>query len=321
MILTAMKIFPSVLPILALVAALHVSCTPAADKQQQQAQQAQQAARQLEQKSQQPAKKQDAKTDGKTEVKKPASAVSATALPKDFDFKPISTTGVVVAHKGYTLSYAEEYEQPEWVAYEMNTRKLVRAAERSDKFMPDPNIPTGSAQLDDYRGSGYDRGHLVPAADMAYSEQTMAESFYLSNMTPQLHAFNGGIWRVLEEQVRDWTKKYKSLYVVAGPVLKPGLKRIGVSSRSDKNDKKVAVPEYNYKIILTNTDKPQAIAFLMPNKKGEKEVYEYVVSIDELEKMTGIDFFPALPDSLEDRLEASSSIDGWMFSAQQRASR
>ena len=100
---------------------------------------------------------------------------------------------------------AEEHEQPAWVIYRLTKQQaLTKAAKRDDNFKEDPSVPTGSATLADYRRSGYDRGHLAPAADMAYSRQTMEDSFFMSNMSPQRPAFNRGIWKDLEAQVRDF---------------------------------------------------------------------------------------------------------------------
>ncbi|MEH0158213.1 DNA/RNA non-specific endonuclease [Limibacter armeniacum] len=239
-------------------------------------------------------------------------------IPADLDFTPSSTTKEVIRHSSFTLSYSEAYEQAEWVAYEVTRAKMQERSQnkikRTDNFREDPAVSTGSAQLDDYYNSGYDRGHLAPAASVGYSTQTMSESFFLSNMSPQDPDFNRGIWRKLEEQEREWAFRERAIYVITGPILEPGLKVIGKRSRSDKNNKKVAVPKQYYKIIVDRTDTPKAIAFLMPNEGSKKPFTSFVVSIDSIEKMTGIDFFPALEDSLEDKLEASTSTSGWQFS-------
>lgn len=133
------------------------------------------------------------------------------------------------------------------------------------------------------------------------------DTFYTSNISPQNHKFNAGLWNRLEQKVRYWTKKYGNLYVITGGVLKNGLKKIG--------DEKVAVPNQFYKIILdySNKNKPKAIAFLMPNKDSNKPLYKFTTSIDAIEKLTGIDFFPALPDDVENRLESKSDYKGWSF--------
>ncbi|GAA4829896.1 DNA/RNA non-specific endonuclease [Algivirga pacifica] len=237
------------------------------------------------------------------------------SIPSSLNFLPTSTTGVIIKHKAYTLSYVETHEQAEWVAYEL-TREMMdqrrrNNIKRKNNFRDDPSIPTGSAYLDDYKYSGYDRGHLAPAATVGYTIETMSESFYLSNMSPQDPDFNQKKWRLLEEQVREWGFREKALYIVTGPVLEDGLKQIGKRSRSDQNNKRVSVPNYYYKIIIDRTDEPKAIAFLMPNKEIKDSMENYIVSIDHIEEITGIDFFPALEDSLENRLEKKGDIREW----------
>ncbi|MDZ7792136.1 MAG: DNA/RNA non-specific endonuclease [Spirochaetia bacterium] len=121
-------------------------------------------------------------------------------------------------HTGYTLSYSEEHEQAEWVAYKLTIEELQGDVERTDNFREDKKVDTETASLSDYRGSGYDRGHLAPAADFSWSEEAMSDTFYLSNMSPQKPGFNRGIWRSLESQVREWAIRDKALLVVTGPV-------------------------------------------------------------------------------------------------------
>ncbi len=238
-------------------------------------------------------------------------------LPPDFEktafnYLPSSTTGQVIQHTNFTLSYSEKDEQAEWVAYQLLRDELRNLAEREDDFREDPKVLTRSATPDDYRRSGYDRGHLAPAGDMGFSEQAMSESFYMSNISPQNRAFNRGIWKTLEEQTRDWVAENNNLYVITGGVLNEKVKVIG-----KKN--KVTVPKYFYKILLDlegpGLDGPdvKSIAFLLPNKSSNPPLSRFVVSIDSLENMTGIDFFPALPDELETKLESSTSLFGWKF--------
>lgn len=213
----------------------------------------------------------------------------------------------VLEYTGFTLAYNELIEQPAWVAYVLtDSMVLFGDASRKDHFYPDPNITTGSAGLEDYRRSGYSRGHLAPAADMKWSTQAMEESFYLSNMSPQLQNFNGGIWKTLEEKVRDWAVSEKVIMVVTGPVFKKSTKTIG--------ENKVGVPDYFYKVILdVSAPEYKAIGFIMPHVKGKKELYEYAVSVDSVEVFTGLDFFPALADSTEGELERSLELSWWPF--------
>jgi len=206
----------------------------------------------------------------------------------------------VVFHKAYSLKYNEEHEQAEWVRYTLTKdHLLMEQVARSNKFKADSLVKTGSATPDDYKHSGYDRGHLAPAADMSWSKVTMEESFFMSNMSPQLPSFNRGVWKRLESKVRDWAKKYDTLYVVTGPVLQDSLKTIG------KN--KVSVPDYFYKALLVyTTNDKKAIGFILPNAKSSVPIDSFAVTVDSVESVTGINFFSTLPDSIEDILESKA---------------
>lgn len=224
----------------------------------------------------------------------------------DFDFLPTSTTGQVVHHQFYSLSYNEKYEQAEWVAYELTQKQLSSIAIKRPYFEKDPKVTTQSAHYKNFKDSGYNKGHLCPAGDRKFSVEAYNETFFTSNISPQSYEFNGGVWNRLEEKVRYWAQKYQKLYIVTGGVLTPNLKTIG--------SEKVAVPQYFYKIILNyNAPKIKAIAFLMPHEKSEKGLYQFVTSIDEIETLTGIDFFPKLPDKIENEIEKSSSYKNWAF--------
>lgn len=211
----------------------------------------------------------------------------------------------VVQHQAYALCYAESYEQPYWVAYRLTSNNIRGAAERENDFRPDPEVDSGSATPDDYRGTGYDRGHLAPAADFKSSPTWMSESFFMSNMSPQVPDFNRGIWETLESRVREWVRRDKLFYVVTGPVLKRGLPKIGKRNQ-------VAVPEQYYKIILhLRSPEARAIAFLMRNEGSDKPLKSFAVSIDKVEQATGLDFFPQLPDELENTLESTADTQRW----------
>lgn len=213
---------------------------------------------------------------------------------------PTSTTGQVISHDFYTLSYSEKHEQAEWVAYQLTRESLqVPNVDRTNNFRPDPKVSKASASKRDYIRTGYEKGHLAPAADMAFSEEAMSESFYMSNMSPQISNFNGGIWRELEETVRDWAYRFGHVYVVTGPVLSRGI-------RESIGDNKVSVPDLFYKVILDYSGtEHKAIAFLMPNEVSDKPITDFAVSIDQVEEITGIDFFPEIitTNAAEERLE------------------
>jgi endonuclease G len=212
----------------------------------------------------------------------------------------------IIKHLGYAFQYSEKHEQAFWVGYELTKKETEKAFERTDEFIPDPAVSTGTATVADYAKSGYDRGHLAPAADMGWSQQAMAESFYFSNMSPQEPGFNRGIWKNLEEQVRTWAKAYDSIYVVTGPVLKDGLVQLGPNG--------VSIPKYYYKVILDNTgDDAKAIGFLMPNQASKEPLEKFAVSVDQVEQETGIDFFNKLPDSRENASEKEVCIPCWTW--------
>jgi endonuclease G len=224
---------------------------------------------------------------------------------KEFSLPTYTKKDHVVWHEGYTLCYVEEYEQASWVSYRLTAAQIKGKNERENDFRPDPEVNSGSAVPDDYRGTGYDRGHLAPAADFKSSAVLMSESFFMSNMSPQEPDFNRGIWEKLESRVRTWVKRDEALYIVTGPVLKGKMAYIG-----KKN--KVAVPTMYYKVVL-DLQEPEikAIGFLMKNEGSNKSLQSFAVTIDEIEKETGLDFFPQLPDDMEKTLEGSMDVKMW----------
>lgn len=224
----------------------------------------------------------------------------------DFDFYPTSTTNQVIHHDYFVVSYSEKHEQAEWVAYELKKSHLSNSNFKRPYFIEDSKVTTKSADWRNYKSSGYDKGHLVPAGDMKFSKQAFDATFYTSNVAPQLSSFNNGVWNRLEQKVRYWAQKYNGLYVITGSILEDNLPTIG--------HEKVAVPNYFYKILLdTSRDELKMIAFLVPHEESKQPLYTFVVSVDELEKRTGIDFFHHLPDSIEEKLESSSDYKKWSF--------
>ena len=243
--------------------------------------------------------------------KAPKTAPTESQVPADL--LPASA-GEVVQHTWFALGYSEDHEQAEWVAYELTREHLDENwAERPNSFRPDPEVRTESATPRDYSGSGYDKGHLCPAADMAFDATAIDETFFMSNMSPQVPAFNMGIWRELEELTRDWARRFKKLYVVTGPVLQqPGLGQIGFS--------KVTVPAAYYKVLLA-PDQQRAIAFILPNQVSEKLVTDFACSIDKVEARTGIDFFPKMLKGLGEELEGSLDKDAWPINSKRYEER
>lgn len=221
-------------------------------------------------------------------------------------FLPSSTTGQIVHHEHYSLSYSEPHEQAEWVAYELKKRHLSNTNFKRPYFEIDRSVKTGAAHWRNYKRSGYDKGHLCPAGDRRFSQDAHDETFLTSNISPQNHEFNSGIWNTLEQKVRYWAKKYDGVFVVTGGILKSNLKFIG--------DDNVSVPNQFYKILIdTNSGATKMIAFLIPHEDSNQPLYKFVVSVDKIEELTGVDFFSELDDTIENKLEASSSYKGWSF--------
>lgn len=220
----------------------------------------------------------------------------------DFLLPSVRRTDEVIRRDGYVLRYREEYEQADWVAYPLLATEVFGDADRDgEQFRPDPLVSTGSAVPADYSRSGFDRGHLAPAGDFKFSQRLTRESFFMSNISPQRPEFNRGIWKELEEQVRAWAVRDKGLYVVTGPVLKPGLPTIGRKNR-------VAVPEQYYKVILyCQNPEIRMVGFLLKNEGSDLSLKNFVVPVDEIERLTGINFFPKIPDNLEKKLERTSA--------------
>lgn len=232
-------------------------------------------------------------------------------------FLPESSTGAVIRHKYFALSYSEEHEQAEWVAYRLSRRELEQPwLERSNTFRPDPSVGTGSATPDDYRNSGYDRGHLVPAADRAFSEDAMDETFLMSNISPQSKNFNKGVWRELEELSRSWAKREGQLYVITGPVL-------SLKPKGEIGENGVSVPAAFFKVLL-DLEEPQVkgIGFVIPNEVSFEPLYKFAMPIDKVEEVTGLNFFGELmPLELEEEVEQNMNIDLWEFSKQKHQLR
>ena len=223
----------------------------------------------------------------------------------NLNFKDLRPTfnGELVKHTHYSLSYSEKHEQAEWVFYEINKERILGLVNRTDDFRSDKSISTNSASLDDYKSTGYDRGHLAPAQDFSFSTSAMSESFYMSNISPQHPSFNYGVWKDLEGLVRKWGVN-STLYVVSGPVFGSCASTIGSNN--------VCIPESYYKVIYDPLEE-RMIAFVMPNEKGTKSLKEYVCTTDYLEEITNIDFFPILDDKMERKLESAKHILKWIW--------
>ncbi len=215
--------------------------------------------------------------------------------------------------EGYVLAYDPRLKIALWVQYELSREDLADSRERSDDFRPNTTIPAGSrSEKRDYRGSGFDRGHMAPAADMVRSETVMSESFLLTNMAPQVGGgFNRGIWRSLESAIRGWVSQRGTLTVITGPAFVPANGEVSYRVIGDGN---VAVPTHFFKIVVdgNDADHVQALAFLLPNERTvDSDIGDFLVSIDSIEKLTGLNFLSALPDGDQGPLERDPSDDVW----------
>lgn len=210
-----------------------------------------------------------------------------------------------LVYEGYEVVLNENYRIPEWVAYELTDEEVSGTNPRSNHFRTDPNFSGKQADDNDYRNSGWDRGHMAPAADMKLTEQMMRESFYFTNICPQNHNLNSGDWKALEEMVRDYANRYGNIYVTCGPIITD-------NKYGSIGPNKVTVPDAFYKVMLIQTPNGfESIGFIMENKAGHKPLSTYAVTVDEVEAKTGLDFFPALSDDVESRIESTYNSLIW----------
>ena len=216
----------------------------------------------------------------------------------------------VIDREGYALGYKAAWKTARWVTYRLTDDEvLTQVTRRADEFAPDPLI-VGGPQLEDYRGSGYDRGHLAPAADMKWSRQAMTECFYLSNMVPQDRGNNAGIWNEIENTVRGFACAEGSVFVVTGPITSnPPVLSVGRG--------RVAVPTELWKVVYDETPPEKMIGFIVPNRNVKGKPRDYACSVAEVERQTGLKFFPKLPDKAS--LKTSFDASAWDWSKSQKA--
>ena len=218
---------------------------------------------------------------------------------------PLSyVSGQIIKKSSYIVCYNKDTKVPNWVSWHLTADHTDGPIRRMSNFYEEEGVVRPRATLEDYRGSGWSRGHMCPAGDNKWNETAMYDSFSLVNVCPQHASLNSGLWNVIERDCRKWAKKYKDLYIVCGPVyLNREHETIGLN--------KVVVPEAFYKVILRLTPEPAAIGFVVRNNEGKKKKDQFVNTVDDVERITGIDFFSALPDDIENKVESQADINDW----------
>lgn len=220
---------------------------------------------------------------------------------------PASRSGEhVITHTGYTTSYNTTTLIPDWVAYELTASETEGYEERGERmFSKDPQFRQRQAMREDYSGSGWTKGHMAPAADFRWDSTAMDETFYFTNVCPQDQQLNSKDWEFLERQVRRWANEYGRVWVVTGPI-------VGRNVHGSIGERGVIVPDAFYKAVLVRrSGRYRSIAFVMGNDSRRYYLSDCAVSVNELEDITGLDFFPGLDDSVEDSVEAQVNFKDW----------
>lgn len=206
-------------------------------------------------------------------------------------------------YEGFTVYFDSSAHVPRCVIYELTDSETLGTEPRAKGFEHDPQVK-GCPDPKDYAGSGMDRGHMAPAADMKWSAQAMRESFMMTNICPQDKSLNEGGWNRLEEKAREWARRDGAVIIAVGPVIEQGLPRTQGG---------VVIPNRFYKVVLAHQESPmRAIAFVYPNATSNGSLRQYAVSVDSVERLTGIDFFAHLPDDQEEPLERSCNLASFL---------
>jgi endonuclease G, mitochondrial len=212
-----------------------------------------------------------------------------------------------VKHALFTLSYNEGYELASWAAYQLTPEQAKATGTFKEKYAEDPQVTTGTATTKDYRDAGFIIGQLVPPEDMFPSQQAVEETFLMSNTVPQKPAFNKYVWKVNENLIREWAKEGNTLYVVAGTVLAD-------APFGTFGPNKISIPERYYKAVL-DVNGERAVGFIFRINVATGAPGSFALSVDDLEKITGLDFFPELSDDIEQKVEARTDFAKWNFKA------
>ena len=241
-----------------------------------------------------------------TTATQPKEPTTVTATPHEAEQLASAVADAPLLHRtGYVCCYNAETRLPHWVAWVLTANHTTGPYKRNGiKFQEDTDVDAPRATHEDYIRSGYDRGHLCPSGDNKWSEEAQRQSFLMTNICPQTHNLNAGDWNEMEQQCRRWAEEYGTLYIVCGPILyRQKHKTIGRN--------KVVVPEAFFKVVLRLQPQPQAIGFIYKNADGNRPKGDYVNTVNEVERITGIDFFPFLDDSIEEQVEDNSRLDQW----------
>lgn len=246
-----------------------------------------------------------ASTKDAADVESPTSADAALhfAMPTT----PKGVPEQLLFNDAYVSSFNNQTLMPNWVAWRLIADHAEGSVQRKGvEFTPDDRVDERCRVTTyDYMRSGYDRGHMCPAADNKWSQRAMVQCFLLTNICPQDHGLNVGDWNEMENQCRRWAKQYGEIYIVSGPILyRSKHKRIG-------SQHKVTVPEAFFKVVLCLKGTPKGIGFIYRNTGGNRPKGDYVNSIDQVERITGLDFFPSLPDKTEKVVEAEANLNDW----------
>lgn len=210
----------------------------------------------------------------------------------------------IICKTSYIVSYNKDTKIPNWVAWHLTAEHTDGPYKRMSNFYEEESVASPRATIDDYRASGWSRGHMCPAGDNKWNETAMYESFSLVNVCPQNASLNSGLWNSLEIDCRRWAKQYGDIYIVCGPVfLNREHETIGVNN--------VFVSEAFFKVVLCLNGAPKGLGVIVRNTDGNRKRDLYYNSIDQVERITGYDFFPALPDELEDSIESEVDMNLW----------
>lgn len=212
-----------------------------------------------------------------------------------------------IEHTAFSLLYSEKFNNPDWVAWELTAEEVQGTLNRTNDFRGDPLVaPLHRVEGYDYQKTGYDRGHMCPAADNKWSEVAMTECFYMSNMCPQSPRLNRYWWERTEEACRKWANSEGAIYIVCGPVYSTD------SIRTIGNEVKIAIPDGFFKVVLSTRPKHEkAIGFYFDNVDKKRTLDEAARSVNFIEEITGFDFFPMLNDSIEVEIEAKCDLQKW----------